>query len=169
MVHIVLYARGLDVSPGDAANLMIIIGLMSIFGRLGVGGIADRFGIKRTLIVGMAVLTIALFWLAGVREIWAVYLFAFVFGFAYGGIVPLSSPIVAELFGLRAHGSILGVITFSATIGGAIGPVVAGYIYDVTGSYQPSLLISGGIAVAATLLALFLKPTAILKGTIERE
>jgi len=169
MVHIVLYARGLDISPANAANIMFIIGLLSIFGRLGVGSVADRFGIKRTLITGMAVLAIALFYLAIVRETWAVYLFAFVFGFTYGGLVPLSSPMIAELFGLRAHGVILGVITFGATIGGALGPVAAGYMYDVTDSYQLSLLISAAVAVVATLLTTFLKPTANWEGKIDRE
>ena len=169
MVHVVIYARGLDISPANAANIMLIIGLFSIFGRLSVGSVADRFGIKRTLITGMAVLAITLFWLAGVREIWAVYLFAFVFGFTYGGLVPLSSPMVAELFGLRAHGAILGVITFSATVGGALGPVVAGYMYDVTGSYQQAFLIGAGVVVAAALLTAFLKPTTSWEGSIDRE
>jgi len=158
MVHIVIYAAGLGISPASAANIMAIIGGLSIVGRITVGSIADRFGTKRALIISLAVLALTLYWLATAKEMWAIYLFAVVFGLAYGGLVPLSSPMVAELFGLRSHGVILGIITFCATIGGAVGPVVAGYIFDIRESYQLAFVVSGTVAAAVAILALLLRP-----------
>ncbi|MBA7576222.1 hypothetical protein ES708_18061 [subsurface metagenome] len=87
------------------------------------------------------------------------YLFASFFGFAYGSIAVLQSPLVAELFGLRSHGMIFGAITFSITIGGAIGPVLAGYIFDVTGSYNLAVIICIVLILVAWILTLLLRQT----------
>ena len=85
------------------------------------------------------------------------YLFAIVFGFAYGGKTPLISLISAELFGLGSHGIILGMVSFITTAGCATGPLVAGHIFDVTGSYQAAFLICAIISIIATTLAISLK------------
>jgi len=53
----------------------------------------------------------------------------------HGGYFTIMSPIVAEFFGLNAHGVLFGIVAFSGTIGGAIGPILAGYIFDVTAGY----------------------------------
>ena len=77
------------------------------------------------------------------------------------------SPLVADLFGLSSHGTILGVTSFSGTIGGAIGPVVAGGIFDVTGSYGPAFLVCAVVSVVGLMLILLLKPTGREGGTNE--
>ena len=87
------------------------------------------------------------------------YLFATIFGFAYGAVSTLESPLVAELFGLSSHGIIFGVIFFSDSIGGAIGGVLAGKVFDTTGSYQPAFLVCAILYVIAVILSLFLKTT----------
>lgn len=160
MIHIVIYATGLGITPASAANIMIVIGGLTVAGRLVIGTTADRIGNRLTLAVSLALMSLTLFWLATTREIWSLYLFAAIFGFTYGGFAALNSPMVAELFGLRAHGVILGIITFGGTIGGAIGPVVAGYIFDIRESYQLAFLISGTVAVVIAILASMLGPIA---------
>ena len=88
------------------------------------------------------------------------YLFAAVFGFAYGGLIAVASLLVAELFGLSSHGVILGIITFTITIGGAIGPVLAGGIFDMTGGYSLAFLVCAIISVVGLILVSLLKPTS---------
>ena len=66
-----------------------------------------------------------------------------VYDFAHGGLFPVVSPTVAEFFGTRAHGAIFGRLVFFGTIGAVVGPVVAGRIFDVTGSYDFAF---GGLA-----------------------
>ena len=80
----------------------------------------------------------ASFWLLPVRREWELYLFAAVFGFGFGAGVS-HSPLIAELFGLTSHGLILGVNVLGYSLGAAAGPVVAGYLFDVTGDYQLGL------------------------------
>ena len=81
------------------------------------------------------------------------YLFAVVFGFAYGGLVVLELPITAELFGRRAHGAILGIIHFGATTGGAISPLSTGRIFDITGSYQLAFLVFAAVSFIGLMLS----------------
>jgi len=165
MVHIVLHATELEISATIAATILTIIGMGSIAGRIMMGGAGDRICNKASIIVCFILMSVALFWLLAAKEIGIFYLFAIIFGFAYGGIAALQSPIVAELFGLDSHGVILGSITSVTTVGCSIGPVLAGRIFDVTGSYYLAFLICAIIAVIAIILSLLLRPTSSKGGT----
>ena len=68
------------------------------------------------------------------------------------------SHFVAELFGLRAHGAILGIVGFCIGLGSAIGPVFTGYVYDLVGRYTIPFAICGVVAAISGLLILFVKP-----------
>ncbi|MEJ2726647.1 MAG: MFS transporter [Deltaproteobacteria bacterium] len=94
------------------------------------------------------------------------YLFAIVFGFAGGGMGASESPLVAGLFGLDSHGLIYGVVHLGFTAGAAVGPVVTGYIFDLTGSYQVAFLLCAAFAIAGIVLAAILRPTGRLHGRI---
>jgi MFS family permease len=85
-------------------------------------------------------------------------LFAAVYGFSHGGFFTVMSPTVAELFGTGSHGLLFGVILFSGTIGGAVGPVLAGRMFDVTGSYQTLFWVLTGLAVSGLVLVTWLRP-----------
>ena len=158
MVHIVIYVTGLEISAAIAATILTVIGGLSIVSRMIMGGASDRIGNKLALTISFIVMFLALFWLVVAKEIWALYLFAVAFGFAYGGLSALESPIVAELFGLGSHGAILGIVAFSFTAGGAIGPVMSGHIFDITGSYYLAFLVCTIASVIGLILTSLLKP-----------
>lgn len=87
------------------------------------------------------------------------YLFAIVFGFAYGGEVPQMPALVGRFFGLRAVAALVGVVVFGATTGGAIGAWVAGQVFDVTHSYQGAFIIAAIVSLLAVIITLMLKKT----------
>lgn len=159
IVHIAPHATDLGISTILAANILSIIGGLSIAGRVGMGSASDRIGIKSTLIIGLTLLSVALFWLVVAKELWMLYSSAILFGVGYGAMMALVSPIVAELFGLRAHGTILGVASFAMMIGGGTGPLMAGQIFDITGSYQLGFLLSAVLSVIALVMASLLRST----------
>jgi len=70
----------------------------------------------------------------------------------------LQSPIVAELFGLRSHGALLGIVAFITTVGAAIGPVLTGRLFDTTGNYQLAFIVLTAIAITGLILTLRLRP-----------
>ena len=72
-----------------------------------------------------------------------------VYGFAHGGLFTVMSPVVAEYFGLRAHGTLFGSIIFFGTISGSVAPILAGYIFDTMGSYVVAFLMLGVMVFAA--------------------
>jgi len=159
MTHIVLHAIGLGISRIGAANILATIGGLSIVGRIVLGSAADRFGNRQVFIIGFILMAAALFWLVPVKEVWGLYLFAVVFGFAFGGCATSESPLVAGLFGLSSHGLILGVINLLGfTFGAAIGPLIAGYIFDVTSSYQLAFIVCAATGVVSLILTVLLRP-----------
>ncbi len=158
IVHIVIYATGMGISAASAAVVLAIVGGGNIAGRLTAGAAADRLGNKLTITAALILMAVVFLWLQVAEEVWMLYLFAAIFGLAHGGILCMMSPLPAELFGLRSHGVLLGIIMFASTIGGAIGPIVAGRIFDITSSYQVAFIICDVVAVAAVILAISIRP-----------
>ena len=162
MVHIVPHAIELGISPIIAANIIAVIGGVNTAGRIIIGSAGDRIGNKPPLITSFILMVAALLWVIVAKEVWMFYLFAIIFGFGYGGVAALMSPVPAELFGLRSLGVIVGVAMFSFTVGGAIGPVLAGSIFDITGSYQLTFLICAGVSVTGLILSSLFKTNPII-------
>jgi len=160
MVHIVPHATELGISATAAASIFTAIGGLGIVGRIVMGGTSDRIGCRAALAICFVLLTVTLAWLLVAKELWMLYLFAAVFGFGYGGTSALISPTVAEFFGLRSHGVILGVTTFVTTAGCAVGAVMAGSVFDTTGSYQVAFLICVALSIIGIILSALLRPSS---------
>ena len=159
LVHIVSHAICLGIPADNAALIIPIIGFISIPGRILTGIIGDRIGNKNAYLIGFVFIDVSLFMLLLSRELWMIYLFAVIYGFGYGGLSALISPIIAELFGLASHGVIMGtIIMFGGTGGMAVGPLLAGHIFDITGSYQSAFLLYAIIGVIGFILVSRLKP-----------
>ncbi len=141
IVHIVPHAVDIEIPTTVAVGILSIIAVSSIIGKLSIGFIADKVGARRALTACLTLATLALIWLLFAKEIWMFYLFAVLFGIAYGGVIPLENLIPAELFGLKFLGMILASLMLFLTIGGALGAPLAGYIFDVTGNYSLAFLI----------------------------
>lgn len=156
ITHITPHALDLGLSTTSAASMISSIGGASILGRLVMGTIGDRAGSRRALTICFLVYALALGWLQFAKELWMLYLFTGVYGFAHGGFFALTSPLVAELSGTKSHGVIFGIVLFFATIGGAIGPIVTGIIFDATLSYQLAFLILVVVSVIGFTLSVFL-------------
>ena len=151
--HVSAHARDLAIDEGLAVGLVGLIGIGSLIGRFAIGWMADRLGRLNTLVVMMAALgaSYALWYLAPGYPLLAA--FAVLFGLCYGGIVSLLPPICMDLFGARAVSSIIGVLYSGAAFGNLLGPVIAGAVFDQTGSYVPVMaacvLCSAGATWAA--------------------
>jgi MFS family permease len=159
IVHIVPYATDRGLPPATAAGVLATIGGVSMLGRAVMGVANDRIGGKRSLIICFIILLGGLIWLQVAREAWMLFLFAPIYGFAHGGFFTVVSPTVAELFGTDSHGLLFGVVLANGTVGGAIGPLLAGTTFDITGSYHFVFLTLTVLAVAGLILiALWLPP-----------
>ncbi|NNK94969.1 MAG: MFS transporter [Desulfobacterales bacterium] len=138
LIHIVPHARDIGLSTSQAAGVLSTIGGVSMIGRFVSGLAIDRYGSRTIMISCLLLLITALFWLQVAESPWMLFLFACFYGLAHGGLFTAVSPIVAEIFGIKAHGTILGIVVCFGTTGGAIGPIIAGQIFDMAGSYTAS-------------------------------
>lgn len=157
MLHIVPHATDIRISGTLAASVLSVIGGISMAGRFVIGATIDRIGSKSSMVICLVLLISALLWLQLASELWMLYLFAIVYGFSHGGLCTVISPIVAEYFGLRSHGALFGIIYFISMVGGATGPVIAGYIFDITTSYNLAFWICTASSAIALGLILSLR------------
>ena len=157
MVHLVNYATDIGITSLIAATFISIIGIGSFIGRLLMGTASDRIGANNALLACCIIMTVTLIFLIFAREMWMFYLFAIIFGFAYGGEVPQMPVLVGRFFGMRAVAALVGVTVFGATIGGALGAWVGGQIFDVTQSYQLAFTIAAVAGFVSVVLTLMLK------------
>jgi MFS family permease len=159
-VHIVVHATDLGLPVLTGANILAFIGGLGIAGRIVMGTAADRIAPKLALIIACVLQAGATFFVIYAKDEWSLYLFGAIFGFGFGGFLPVHSLIVADLFGLGSHGVIYGLTMMSVTTGLGIGSYLAGKIFDVTGSYGLAFLISGIAMVVGLIAACLLKPIA---------
>ena len=158
VVHIVPHAMDLGISSIAAAGILSTIGGTSMVTRMVTGIAIDRVGNKKVMTVCFLILIAVFLWLQVSKELWMLYVFAAVYALAHGGFFTVVSPIVAELFGISSHGVLFGIAWFSGTIGGAVGPILAGHTFDIMHSYQLVFFILAGFAVAGVILTSLLRP-----------
>jgi sugar phosphate permease len=156
VVHIVPHAIDKGITELVAAGILSILAGFTVAGKLSMGFVSDKLGARQSLILFLVLGTLALVWFFFAKEIWSFYLFAFAIGFAIGGTKPLEMLVPAELFGVKSMGAIFGALLLYGTIGGALGPAFAGYMFDTTGSYNTVLIALAVISMIASGLALVL-------------
>lgn len=156
--HTVSYAMLCGASAIAAASIYSVEGLAGLFGRLFFGLLADRIGVKRVIVGGLALQAVGIYSYIWVTELPQFYVLAVVLGLAYGGVMPLYSVLARDYFGPRVMGTVLGGITMTSSIGMAFGPVGGGYLYDTFGSYHWLYIASGLVGIAAAALALAFPP-----------
>jgi MFS family permease len=161
LVHIVPHAIDLGLSGPAAAGVLSTIGAVSMAGRFASGMAIDRIGSKAIMVICFFILIGALLWLQIADSQWMLYLFGAVYGLAHGGFFTAISPIVAEIFGIASHGAIFGIVVFSGTTGGSIGPIIAGQIFDVRGSYSMVFTMITLMGLVSFGLMLLLKPIVV--------
>ena len=151
--HMVSNAIDHGVTAMAAATVLSAASLASLSGKIICGLVADRVGAKRTLIAGLALQAVAISLYLGTRELATFYAVALVFGFAYGGVMPLYAILVREYFGERIMGTVFGAVAFVSTLGMALGPWAGGWLYDTFGGYFWLFLGSFGIGLGAVVIA----------------
>ena len=156
--HMVTNAIDHGVAAMAAATVLSVAGIASFSGKIVCGLVADRVGAKRTLVAGLAIQAAAISLYLITRELWGFYAVATIFGFAYGGVMPLYAVVVREYFGERIMGSVFGAVSTVATLGMALGPVAGGWLYDAFGGYAWMFLGSFGIGLGAVVIAVTFRP-----------
>jgi len=147
LVHIIPFAIEAGFSRVQAVNILTIFGGSVFFAKIITGISTDRLGSRPVFAIGIGMMTIGLVLLLTINKLWVVYLFGVIFAFGYGSGSVIMPNIVAEMFGLRFHGILLGIVNFCACIGCAAGPVAAGWLFDINGNYYAAFITTTLIGV----------------------
>jgi MFS family permease len=133
--HMVSNALVCGVAPLVATTVFSAAGLGGLVGRIGFALIADRVGAKPVLDVGLGVQALAILLYTVARDLASLYALSALFGFAYGGVMPLYAILVRQYFGARIMGATFGGAIMASTLGMAIGPLAGGWIFDAFAAY----------------------------------
>lgn len=157
-VHAVPFARDQGVSLAGASLALTAYGVGSAGGRLLGGALSDRLGTRLTIGAAYVVEMLALVTLLWIPSRAALLGSLVAFGAGFAASDTMVAKVIPEVFGMRAIGAIMGMLTLGWRCGAALGPALAGFLYDLTGSYR----IPFGLAPLAVLLSwvLFMVATA---------
>ena len=137
-VHSVAYARDRGLPLEQASLALTAFGVGAIVGRLVAGAAADHFGVRTTMRVCLVIQAAALVAFVAGLPAWAVPVTLVVFGLGGAGADNTIVKAVPDAFGLAALATIMSVVGLGWRSGAGLGPALAGFVYDATGSYTPS-------------------------------
>ena len=143
LAHLVVHILDLGLSRTVGATAIALIGGTSVVGRVTVGHAADRLGRVRTFAACSAVMGVATLALPVLEAATALFAFAVVYGFVYGGNGALLAPMTADLFGRENINAAFGLLSTSLGMAGLASPSVAGAGHDALGSYTPAFVAAG--------------------------
>jgi MFS family permease len=158
LFHTVSYAISCGLSVTAAVSIYSVEGLAGLAGRIAFGLLGDRFGAKRTFVSGLLLQAVAVGCYMLVRQQFAFYSVAVVFGFAYAGIMPLYAVLVRENFPLPIIGSVVGAASMASSLGMALGPLAGGVIFDTYGTYRWLYIVSVLLGLSAAAIMLTFRP-----------
>lgn len=155
--HVVPFATDLGINERAAAGALGMIGLVSIVGRIIAGVMAEKLGFKWAAIVSGAGAAAVLLWLPSTKSLGTLYVFAIIFGLFHGGRAVSTPGLVASLFGTKNLAQLIGAIHALSLIGGLLGPVLGGLVFDWTNSYSLAFFVGATAFGLGTLLIWFVK------------
>jgi MFS family permease len=154
-LHAVPYLIGAGYAPAKAAFALSVMLAFGGIGKLMIGSIADRIGARIGLAASLLGMAMGITLLTAARHQLPLAGFVTVYGLSFGAPLALLPLVMADSMGLKRFGSLYGLIGFFHTAGAALGPVLAGHIFDLRGSYSYAfetfvmLLIIGSAAALA--------------------
>jgi MFS transporter, OFA family, oxalate/formate antiporter len=161
VLHVMPYLENAGFSRAVAGMVAASLPVVSILGRVGLGRLGDRFEKRHVLAGCFLIMSMGLvaFCLVELKVLLLVFLLLFCPGF--GGGMVLRGAILREHFGRESFGKLMGLVMGSASLGGIIGPTLAGWTFDTLGSYRPIWFALCGLAVLGALTALRIRPPAL--------
>ncbi len=154
-IHFPAYVKDLGLPASVGAYSIAIVGLFNIVGSLLAGVAGQRWSKKCSLSVIYFVRAIAIIALLfAPKTVGTVYLFSAVMGLFWLATVPLTSGLVAQVFGARYLATLFGIVFLAHQLGSFLGVWLGGYFFDTTGSYDVIWWLSVALSFGAAIIHL---------------
>jgi MFS family permease len=151
-VHIVPFARDQGVSLAGASLALSAYGIGSVVGRVAAGAMSDRIGTVTTMRIAYVVQALALLTLLWLPSREALFGSLAAFGAGFAAADTMIAKVIPDVFGVRAIGAIMGLLTLGWRSGAALGPAVGGFLYDLSGSYAVPFGAAPGVVILSWAL-----------------
>ncbi|MBW1782619.1 MAG: MFS transporter [Deltaproteobacteria bacterium] len=157
VVHVMPYLISIHFSRETAGLTASLLILVSAMGRFILGSLTSRVDSRYLMTLALLLQALGLLALANARGLGQAALFVGLFGPGYGGVITLRLTMQAEYFGRKAFGAIQGIMMAILISGTMASPLVAGYCFDLYGTYRPAWLIMGLLLLLVTPLSILAK------------
>tara|TARA_B100002049_G_scaffold161422_2_gene120796 strand:- start:2255 stop:3529 length:1275 start_codon:yes stop_codon:yes gene_type:complete len=157
-LHLVPYFVGLGASPIEAAAYAGSVGVISIPGRFGLSYLGDYFNRRYMMAISLLFMTLSIVLLAKADSLSSSVPGLVAYSISQGGISVIPQSIIADYFGRKAFATISGFRSSIQMLGIIVGPVVSGFVYDKTGSYEWAFLGFAAALIVSMLLVLMALP-----------
>ena len=161
-IGVIFYATTRGISLEAAAFIITIYSLASVGSRFMTPVLADRFGAKGVMALAYFVQGVSVLLLLWTTELWHFYGFAVLFGLGMGGEMSAFLVVNRQYYGMGPVRTVFGFQSMGAGTGMALGGLIAGFVYDVFGSYDVAWYLSIGASMGGAICILFLQPTSRL-------
>ena len=159
----VAYLEGVGYRASSAALAMSVFFGSAALGKVAMGYVADRVSARLALAADFAATAVALVMVFGAAHLMLLAMFLGICGIAGAAPLVLLPLLVAESLGRRRYGMLAGLAGIAGTIGATFGPVVAGRIFDLTGSYAPAFQLFILLDIIGAVAAFACRPYAAPK------
>jgi sugar phosphate permease len=154
--HLKLYLRDISFSQEQAADIMSLVLMMSLIGRVMMGWLADIFSRKHVMILIYLMVASAIPLLLLPDFPGRIYIFAVVYGIGLGGDYMIIPLMAGDLFGVRALGQTMGIILVADGIAESMLPMFVGATHDTTGNYMLGFTVLICVALTGAIIISFL-------------
>jgi OFA family oxalate/formate antiporter-like MFS transporter len=157
LINLFDYGIEAGIDPLTASGAPAALAFGSIFGRLFFSGVLTKyFNNKQVLFTSYFFEALSIIIIIYFQTVWAFYLFGFLFGFFYSGHMPIFPTILSNYFGTKNIGSIMGVSATGFSLASITGPLLAGYLYDTTGTHSMDIIVAAVICFITALSTFFI-------------
>lgn len=156
MIHVMPVLDEAGISRTTSGFIVCGMLLVGIAGRLGLGTLADYWDKKYVIALSLLLMTVGLIMFSTIHSMWQATLFLVAYGTGFAAFPPVRSALQADYFGHQNFGTVQGALQLVGMLGGMVGPVFAGGMFDLTGSYRLSILVFALAAAIAVPVALTL-------------
>ena len=138
----------------EVAGLAILgVSMFSVAGRLGSGYFGDRLDKRQVIAVALLFQFVGTIVFAFSSEIWHLAIFVILWGFGFGASIPVRFALIADLFGRRHYGSIMGTLMTTSAVFGVVAPVLVGWLADIRENYrEPFVLMAFSVLIAVPMI-----------------
>ena len=162
LTHFMPHALDHSFTELQASTALGIMGAMNVLGTIGSGWVCDRFGRRGPLATYYFLRGISLIFLVYMWNTPSLHLWAAIYGLNYISTVPPTTTLTASIFGRYSVGELSGWIFFAHQVGAALGAAVAGWVFEIYGSYGPAFISAGLLGLLAAVLTMLIREESVI-------